>query len=309
MITRRTFVKTTAVCLAANALPLYALAPLTIGIGTFSYHALSFDDMIAQLEILLPTNGLHNQQIEMSRGEFMVMSHPSDELVRASREKLDKAGIRCVSYYAATLKNEQDVASAVRIAQLLGAHNITGDATGNDLLKHIDRRVTEAGLTFSIHNHFFPGVKFPYESPEDVLTALAPLSANCGATADTGHFAACGYDPVDAVRKLAPRLNSAGRLGCARLVVELLTTTNAQKARDLAQKTFDISKQEQKLGALSSYDTLAAEQALALSESALVVAQNAYEKAKVNIDQSTGTTLDRMNVSIDDAKSGVVTHM
>jgi inosose dehydratase len=207
MITRRTFVKTTAVCLAANTLPLYALAPLTIGIGTFSYHALSFDDMIAQLEILLPTNGLHNQQIEMSRGEFMVMSHPSDELVRASREKLDKAGIRCVSYYAATLKNEQDVASAVRIAQLLGAHNITGDATGNDLLKHIDRRVTEAGLTFSIHNHFFPGVKFPYESPEDVLTALAPLSANCGATADTGHFAACGYDPVDAVRKLAPRLN------------------------------------------------------------------------------------------------------
>jgi inosose dehydratase len=207
MITRRTFVKTTAVCLAANALPLYALAPLTIGIGTFSYHALSFDDMMAQLEILLPTNGLHNQQIEMSRGEFMVMSHPSDELVRTSREKLDKAGIRCVSYYAATLKNEQDVASAVRIAQLLGAHNITGDATGGDLLKHIDRSVTEAGLTFSIHNHFFPGVKFPYESPEDVLTALAPLSANCGATADTGHFAACGYDPVDAVRKLAPRLN------------------------------------------------------------------------------------------------------
>ena len=207
MITRRTFVKTTAACLAANTLPLYALAPLTIGIGTFSYHALSFDDMMAQLEILLPTNGLHNQQIEMSRGEFMVMSHPSDELVRTSRDKLDKAGIRCVSYYAATLKNEQDVASAVRIAQLLGAHNITGDATGGDLLKHIDRSVTEAGLTFSIHNHFFPGVKFPYESPEDVLNALAPLSASCGATADTGHFAACGYDPVDAVRKLAPRLN------------------------------------------------------------------------------------------------------
>ena len=207
MTTRRTFVKTTAVCLAANTLPLYALAPLTIGIGTFSYHAFSFDDMIAQLEILLPTNGLHNQQIEMSRGEFMVMSHPSDELVRTSREKLDKTGIRCVSYYAATLKNEQDVASAVRYAQLLGAHNITGDATGSDLLKHIDRSVTEAGLTFSIHNHFFPGVKFPYESPEDVLIALAPLSVNCGATADTGHFAACGYDPVDAVRKLAPRLN------------------------------------------------------------------------------------------------------
>jgi inosose dehydratase len=207
MITRRNLVKATAACLAARALPAYALAPLTIGIGTFSYHALSFDDMVAQLEILLPTNGLHNQQIEMSRGEFMVMSHPSDELCKASRAKLDKSGIRCVSYYAATLKNEQEVERAVDLAKMLGAHNITGDATGGDLLKHIDRSVSEAGLTFSIHNHFFAGVKFPYESPEDVLNALAGLSANCGATADTGHFAACGYDPVDAIRKLAPRLN------------------------------------------------------------------------------------------------------
>jgi outer membrane protein TolC len=85
--------------------------------------------------------------------------------------------------------------------------------------------------------------------------------------------------------------------------------TAAQKARDLAQKTFDISKQEQKLGAMSAYDTLATEQALAVAESAVFVAQNAYEKAKVYIDQSTGTTLDRTGVSIDDAKSGVVSHM
>jgi sugar phosphate isomerase/epimerase len=207
MITRRAFLKSTAAGLVASSIPAYALAPLTIGIGTFSYHALSFDDMTAQLEILLPTNGLHNQQIEMSRGEYMVMSHPSDDLFRTAKTKLDKAGIKCVSYYAATLKNEQEVVQAVGFAKLLGAHNITGDATGSDLLKHIDRSVTEAGLTFSIHNHFFPGVKFPYESPEDVLKALEGLSANCGATADTGHFAACGYDPVDAVRKLAPRLN------------------------------------------------------------------------------------------------------
>ncbi len=85
--------------------------------------------------------------------------------------------------------------------------------------------------------------------------------------------------------------------------------TAAQKARDLAQKTFDIAKQEQKLGAMSTYDTLTAEQALAVAESAVFVAQNVYEKAKVSVDQSTGTTLDRMGVSLDDAKSGVVSHM
>jgi single-stranded-DNA-specific exonuclease len=35
--------------------------------------------------------------------------------------------------------------------------------------------------------------------------------------------------------KLAPRLNAAGRLGCARLVVEMLTTPNPVKAREVAE--------------------------------------------------------------------------
>lgn len=82
----------------------------------------------------------------------------------------------------------------------------------------------------------------------------------------------------------------------------------AQKARDLAQHTFDITKEEQKLGAKSSYDTLVAQHDLAIAESALVASKTAYEKAKVDIDRATGETLQRMGVSIEDAKSGVVTH-
>src|SRR5207302_7218218 len=34
---------------------------------------------------------------------------------------------------------------------------------------------------------------------------------------------------------LAPRLNAAGRLGCARLVVELLTTTAPARAAEIAR--------------------------------------------------------------------------
>lgn len=82
----------------------------------------------------------------------------------------------------------------------------------------------------------------------------------------------------------------------------------SQKARDLAQRTFDITKQEQKLGAKSSYDTLVAQNQLAIAESALFAAQNLYEKAKVDIQRATGATLERTGVSIDDAKTGVVTH-
>jgi outer membrane protein TolC len=82
----------------------------------------------------------------------------------------------------------------------------------------------------------------------------------------------------------------------------------AQKARDLAQHTFDITVQEQKLGAKSSSDTLAAQHDLAIAESALAGAQTAFEKANVDIDRATGATLERTGVSIEDAKVGVVTH-
>jgi single-stranded-DNA-specific exonuclease len=47
--------------------------------------------------------------------------------------------------------------------------------------------------------------------------------------------------------KLAPRLNAAGRLGCARLAVELLTTTSPGKAAELAQFLETQNSQRQAL--------------------------------------------------------------
>jgi len=196
-MTRRTFARTAAGAVAGMRLG--AAETLNIGIGTYSYHGLSMEAMIVQLQ------RLRIKEIEMSRGEFMLLSHPAKERFRGARELFDKAAIRCVSYYAATIHDEAELDLAIRFAQVLGSRNITGDATGAALLKRIDERCTAAGLTFGIHNHFFP-TKFAYESPEDILRALAGLSKTVGATVDVGQFASCGYDTVDAVRKLGPYL-------------------------------------------------------------------------------------------------------
>jgi len=198
-ITRRTFAKVAAAGLVATALPMYAAGKLRVGIGTYSYHNLPMDDMIVQL------NSLHVSEIEMSRGEFMLMNHPGDDLFHSARTKFDAAGIHCVSYYSATIKEDQDLENALRFARILGAHNVTGDATGG-ILNRIDQRFSQEGMTFGIHNHYFKGQKFAYESPEDVLRALSGLSTAVGATADVGHFASCGHDTVDAIRKLGSRL-------------------------------------------------------------------------------------------------------
>ncbi|HTZ83832.1 MAG TPA: TolC family protein [Candidatus Acidoferrales bacterium] len=80
----------------------------------------------------------------------------------------------------------------------------------------------------------------------------------------------------------------------------------ARKARDLAQRTFEITKKEQELGAGSSYQTLSAQRDLALAELDLVSAMTVYAKAKVELDRATGTTLEHNGILIQDAVSGVV---
>jgi outer membrane protein TolC len=80
----------------------------------------------------------------------------------------------------------------------------------------------------------------------------------------------------------------------------------ARKARDLSQKTLDIMQQEQKLGAGSSQQTLAAEHDLALAASALVTAETAYEKARIEVRRATGSILEEYGISIDEVKKGVV---
>jgi len=79
----------------------------------------------------------------------------------------------------------------------------------------------------------------------------------------------------------------------------------ARKARDLAQRTFEITKKEQELGSGSTYQTLSAQRDLALAELDLVSAQTTYEKAKVELDRTTGATLEHNGILLQDAIKGV----
>ncbi|HEY0760337.1 MAG TPA: TolC family protein [Acidisarcina sp.] len=81
---------------------------------------------------------------------------------------------------------------------------------------------------------------------------------------------------------------------------------SATKSRDLAQKTFEIMKQEQQLGAGSSYQTLTSQRDLAVAESTLVAAKTNYAKAKVELDRATGVTLEANAIDIREAQSGGV---
>jgi single-stranded-DNA-specific exonuclease len=70
------------------------------------------------------------------------------------------------------------------------------------------------------------------------------LQALCEAA---GMEAGAALRASDVSFKIAPRLNAAGRLGCARLVVDLLTTTRREQAVDLARYLEDQNAKRQAL--------------------------------------------------------------
>jgi outer membrane protein TolC len=81
---------------------------------------------------------------------------------------------------------------------------------------------------------------------------------------------------------------------------------SARKARDLADRTFTITKKEQDLGSGSNYQTMTAQRDLSEAELDLVNAMTIYQKARVELDRATGATLEDNGVLIQDAVAGKV---
>ncbi len=82
----------------------------------------------------------------------------------------------------------------------------------------------------------------------------------------------------------------------------------AHQARDLAQRTFEITKKEQDLGAGSTFQTMTAQRDLALSQLDLVTAMTVYEKAKVELGRATANTLADNGIQIQAAIEGRVSN-
>jgi outer membrane protein TolC len=66
-------------------------------------------------------------------------------------------------------------------------------------------------------------------------------------------------------------------------------------------------QKEQTLGAGSTFQTMTAQRDLSVAQLDLVTAMTVYEKAKVELDRSTGTTLEHNGIKIEDAIRGTVT--
>ena len=84
---------------------------------------------------------------------------------------------------------------------------------------------------------------------------------------------------------------------------------SAKAALDLARQSLDAEQKKYQFGTSTTTLVLQYESQLATSESTLVNAMVAYEKARTELDRATGQLLDHHGISIDDAARGQVTRM
>jgi hypothetical protein len=83
----------------------------------------------------------------------------------------------------------------------------------------------------------------------------------------------------------------------------------AQAAATLARQTQNAEEQKLAAGVSNPTAVLQMQASLTTTESTLVSAMAAYEKAQVELDRATGLLLDHAGISIEDAERGQVTHM
>ncbi|MGH9494818.1 MAG: TolC family protein [Candidatus Sulfotelmatobacter sp.] len=87
------------------------------------------------------------------------------------------------------------------------------------------------------------------------------------------------------------------------------SVASAQAAVDYAKQSLDAEQKKYQFGTSTTTAVLQTRSALATSESTLMSAMAAYEKARVELDRAVGTLLDQNGISIDDAARGQVTRM
>lgn len=123
---------------------------------------------------------------------------------RASLLKmLADAGVRLVNYGVVDLgKDDASCRKVFDFAKEMGIETIVAEPP-EGMLDLVERLCKEFKIKVALHNHPKPS---PYWDPERVLQVCKGRSAWIGSCSDIGHWIRSGIQPIEAIRKLGPRV-------------------------------------------------------------------------------------------------------
>lgn len=126
------------------------------------------------------------------------------ELVPAILEHCGKHGVRPVNFgVTAVSKDESEARVVFDFAKALGLYGITTESL--EALDTLEKLAAEHELKVCFHNHPRPTKLW---NPDKVWEAIQGRDERIGYCADIGHWATSGLDPLEVIRKIAPRVHS-----------------------------------------------------------------------------------------------------
>ena len=182
----------------ANARIVHApgVAPLTLGLASYSFREFSLDDTLAMAKRLAITH--------MTFKDVHIPRTDAPETTRALAAKIRAAGITIMGGGTITLNNDPaQIKKDFEYARTAGFPLIyvSPDPAALDI---IEQMASTYDIKVAIHNHG-PEDKW-WPKPQDAYTAIRSRDKRLGLCIDVGHTMRTGVDPVQACRECRDRL-------------------------------------------------------------------------------------------------------
>ncbi|MEK7950099.1 sugar phosphate isomerase/epimerase family protein [Luteolibacter soli] len=128
----------------------------------------------------------------------------SDEQIATLLEYAKKNGVVPVSFGVTGIsKREKEARQTFEFAKKIGLHGVTTESL--EALDTLEKLAEEYDIKVCFHNHPKPTAMW---NPDKTWEAIKDRHENIGFCADVGHWATSGLDPMEVVKKVAPRVHS-----------------------------------------------------------------------------------------------------
>lgn len=125
-------------------------------------------------------------------------------LFAAVTARLGEFGLSAYNFGVADVPADEALARATfEFAKRLGMYGITTESIG--AIDTLEKLSAEHGIRVCFHNHPKPTKLW---HPETIWKVIQGRHENLGLCADIGHWATCGLDPLETVKRYAPRIHA-----------------------------------------------------------------------------------------------------
>lgn len=145
-----------------------------------------------------------NQVLGGDHGDAKLSVNLTDDQIRSLQEHLEKNAISAVNFGVTGIDKDEEKARPVfEFAKKLGLYGVTTESLG--ALDTLEKLAKEYDVKVCFHNHPKPTALW---NPDTIWDAIKDRHENIGFCADLGHWATSGLEPLEVIKKIAPRVRS-----------------------------------------------------------------------------------------------------